>query len=78
VPIIATDLATFRAHLDERAIHYVPGADAAALAAAVRADAADPDGTLERGREAQRQSAPYAWPGQRARYLEVVERLLRA
>ncbi|HEX6140670.1 MAG TPA: glycosyltransferase, partial [Candidatus Limnocylindria bacterium] len=76
VPIIATDLATFRAHLDERAIRYVPGADPAALAAAIRADIADPAGTTERGREAQRQSAPYAWPGQRARYLEVVERLL--
>ena len=70
--------ATFRAHLDERAIRYVAGADATALAAAVRADVADPAGTLERAREAQRQSAPYAWPGQRARYLEVVERLLRA
>jgi glycosyltransferase involved in cell wall biosynthesis len=77
VPIIATDLATFRAHLDERAIRYVPGADPAALAAAIRADVADPAGTSERGREAQRQSAPYAWPGQRARYLEVVERLMR-
>lgn len=78
VPIIATDLQTFRAHLDERAIRYVPGADASALAAAVRADVADPAGTFERAGEAQRQSAPYAWPGQRARYLEVVERLLRA
>ena len=76
VPIIATDLATFRAHLDERAIRYVPGADPAALAAAVRADVADPAAAIERGLEAQRQSAPYAWPGQRQRYLEVVERLL--
>ncbi len=78
IPIIATDLATFRAHLDERAIRYVRGADAAALAAAIRADAADPEGTMARGIEAQRQSAPYAWPGQRQRYLEVVERLLRS
>jgi glycosyltransferase involved in cell wall biosynthesis len=78
VPIIASDLLTFRAHLDDRAIRYVPGADASALADAIRADMADPQATVERGLEAQRQSAPYAWPGQRARYLAVVERLLRA
>lgn len=76
VPIIASDLATFRAHLDERAIRYVPGANAPALAAAIRADVADPDGTVARGREARRQSEPYAWPGQRERYLQVVDRLL--
>jgi glycosyltransferase involved in cell wall biosynthesis len=77
VPIIASDLTTFRAHLDERAIRYVPGADAAALAAAIRVDVDDPDRTVARGLEAQRQSVPYAWPGQRHRYLDVVERLLR-
>ena len=78
VPIIASDLLTFRAHLDGRAIRYVPGADPSALADAIRADMADPQATVARGLEAQRQSAPYAWPGQRARYLGVVERLLRA
>ncbi len=77
VPIIATDLATFRAHLDDRAIRYVPGADPEALAAAIREDVADPAGAVARAEEAQRQSAAYAWPGQRRRYLEVVERLIR-
>jgi glycosyltransferase involved in cell wall biosynthesis len=76
VPIIASDLATFRVHFDERAIRYVPGADPAALAAAIRADVADPEATVARGVEARRQAAAYAWPEQRGRYLEVVERLL--
>jgi glycosyltransferase involved in cell wall biosynthesis len=76
VPIIASDLATFRVHFDERAIRYVPGADPAALAAAIRADVADPEATVARGVEARRQAAAYAWPEQRRRYLEVVERLL--
>jgi glycosyltransferase involved in cell wall biosynthesis len=76
VPIIATDLATFRAHFDERAIRYVPGGDPAALAAAVRADVADPEATEARGIEGQRQAQAYAWPEQRRRYLEIVERLL--
>jgi len=77
IPIIASDLATFRAHFDERAIRYVPGADAAALAAAIRADVADPAGARARGDELQRQSAAYAWPEQRRRYLEVIDRLLQ-
>jgi glycosyltransferase involved in cell wall biosynthesis len=76
VPIIATDLATFRAHFDERAIRYIPGGDPAALAAAVRADVADPEATEARGIEGQRQAQAYAWPEQRRRYLEIVERLL--
>jgi glycosyltransferase involved in cell wall biosynthesis len=76
VPIIATDLATFRAHFDATAICYVPGADPAALAAAIRAAAASPEATVARGVEAQRQAAAYAWPEQRRRYVEIVERLL--
>jgi glycosyltransferase involved in cell wall biosynthesis len=76
VPIIATDLATFRAHFTEAAIRFVPGADPAALSAAIRADVASPDATVARGQEARRQAAAYGWPEQRRRYLEVVERLL--
>lgn len=76
VPIIATDLATLRVHFDDHAISYVPGADPAALAAAIRIDVANPDAAEARGLEAQRQSTAYAWPEQRRRYLAVIGRLL--
>jgi glycosyltransferase involved in cell wall biosynthesis len=76
VPIIATDLATFRAHFTDEAIRFVPGGDAVALADAIRALAADPAAAVRLGAEAHRQVAPYAWPVQRIHYLEVVERLL--
>ncbi|MGH2357342.1 MAG: glycosyltransferase [Candidatus Limnocylindria bacterium] len=77
VPIIASDLATFRAHFDEHAISYVPGGDPSALAAAIRADVGDPAATIARGEEARRQSAAYAWSGEARRYVAIVERLAR-
>lgn len=76
VPIIATDLATFRAHFDEDAIRYVRGADPTALADAIRELAADPAATARRGAEAHRQAAAFAWEGQAATYVAIVERLM--
>lgn len=76
IPIIASDLATFRAHFDDRAIRYVPGGDAQALAAAIRADADDPAGTVARGEEARRQAAAFAWRGESQRYVAIIERLV--
>jgi glycosyltransferase involved in cell wall biosynthesis len=78
VPIIATDLATFRAHFSDQAIRYVPGADAAALAAAIRELAADPAAASRLGAEAHRQAAAYAWEVQAERYVGIVERLIRS
>ena len=75
VPVIASDLATFRSHFSEAAIRYVPGGDAGALANAIRELAADPDGATRQAAEARRQAEPYAWPIQAGRYLEVVDRL---
>ena len=63
VPVIATDLATFRSHFSETAIRYVPGGDATALAAAIRELAADPDGAARQAVEARRQAEP---PGRRS------------
>jgi glycosyltransferase involved in cell wall biosynthesis len=77
LPIIATHLATFRAHFDDEAIRYVPGGDPVALARAIRELAADPAAAATLGAEAHRQAAPYAWQLQVPRYLAVVERLLR-
>jgi glycosyltransferase involved in cell wall biosynthesis len=77
VPVIASDLATFRAHFDEAAVRYVPGGDPAALAAAIRELAADPEAARRLGAEAHRQAAAYAWSVQAARYVAVVERLAR-
>jgi glycosyltransferase involved in cell wall biosynthesis len=77
VPTIATDLRTFRHHFTDAALRYVPGDDPAALAAAVEALVADPEGTVAMGLEAQQQAAAYDWSVQKARYLEIVDRLTR-
>ena len=76
IPIVASDLATFRAHFTEDAVRYVPGGDPAALAEALRSMAADPDGTARLGAEGHRQAAAYAWSEQAVRYVEIVERLM--
>jgi glycosyltransferase involved in cell wall biosynthesis len=78
IPIIASDLATFRAHFTPEAIRYVAGGDPDALAAAIRELVADPTSTARLGAEARRQAADYAWEVQGRRYLEIVERLLAA
>jgi glycosyltransferase involved in cell wall biosynthesis len=78
IPIIASDLATFRAHFTPDAIRYVAGGDPDALAAAIREVAADPTGASRLGAEARRQAAGYTWEVQGRRYLEIVERLLAA
>jgi glycosyltransferase involved in cell wall biosynthesis len=78
VPTIASDLRTFRAHFTDAAIRYVPGGDAAALAAAIRDLASDPSAAESLGREAQRQAAAYSWEAQARRYVGIVERLIRA
>ncbi|HEX2766188.1 MAG TPA: glycosyltransferase family 4 protein [Candidatus Limnocylindria bacterium] len=75
VPTVATDLRTFRHHFTDAALRYVPGGDPAALARAVEDLAADPAGTVAMGLEAQRQAAAYDWSVQKARYLEIVDRL---
>jgi glycosyltransferase involved in cell wall biosynthesis len=77
VPIIASDLATFRAHFTDAAIRYVPGGDPGALAAAIRTLAADPDAAARLGEEARRQARRYDWDVQARRYVEIVERLVR-
>jgi glycosyltransferase involved in cell wall biosynthesis len=76
VPVIASDLATFRAHFTPEAIRYVPGGDAAALASAIRELADDPERAAAMAAEAHRQAQAYAWPIQAGRYLEVVDRLV--
>jgi glycosyltransferase involved in cell wall biosynthesis len=76
VPVIASDLATFRIHFDEEAIRYVPGGDPEPLADAIAELAADPDAAHARGAEARRQAASYSWGAQAPIYLEVVERLI--
>jgi glycosyltransferase involved in cell wall biosynthesis len=75
LPIIASDLATFRAHFSDEAIRYVPGGEPTALAATIAELAADPPAAARLGAEAHRQAAGYAWPAQAQRYLAIVERL---
>ena len=77
IPIVASDLATFRAHFSDKAVHYVPGGDAGALAASFRSLAADPMAAARLGAEAHRQAAAYRWETQAARYLGIVNRLVQ-
>jgi glycosyltransferase involved in cell wall biosynthesis len=77
VPTVATDLATFRHHFTADAICFVPGGPDA-LARAIESLASNPERAIAMGREAQRQAAAYAWAGQRATYLGIVERLVRS
>jgi glycosyltransferase involved in cell wall biosynthesis len=76
VPVIASDLATFRIHLDEHAVRYVPGGDPEPLADAIAELAADPAVAEVRAVEARRQVAAYGWSTQAPIYVEVVERLM--
>jgi len=77
IPVIASDLATVRAHFTDASLLYVRGGDAAALADAIRQTVADPEAALARAAEARRQAAAYAWTGQRTAYLEVIESMLQ-
>lgn len=76
IPVIASDLATFRAHFTDEAIRFVPGGDANALADAIRELASDPTTAARLGAEAHRQAAAYAWEVQARSYLEIVDRLV--
>jgi glycosyltransferase involved in cell wall biosynthesis len=76
IPIVASDLRTFRAHFTDAAIRYVPGGDAEALAAGLRSLVAYPVSTARLGAEARRQAAQYAWAEQSRRYVAIVEKLM--
>jgi glycosyltransferase involved in cell wall biosynthesis len=75
VPVVATDLATFRHYFSDAALCFIPGGDPDALARAVEGLADDPARATAMGAEAQRQAAAYDWESQKDRYLAVVERL---
>jgi glycosyltransferase involved in cell wall biosynthesis len=76
LPVIASDLRTFRAHFDDAAIRYVPGGDPAALGAAITALAEDPQSASRLAEAAGRQVKPYAWSTQKQHYVAVVDSLL--
>ena len=76
VPIVATDLATFRHHFTDTAVRFVSG-EPDSIAAAIVAMASSPDAATAMGLEARRQAAAYDWIRQRATYLDIVDRLAR-
>jgi glycosyltransferase involved in cell wall biosynthesis len=76
MPIVATDLATFRHHFTDEAIRFVPGGNPLALAAAIEGLADDPQGALAMGQQAQREAAAYDWERQKAVYRSIVDRLV--
>jgi glycosyltransferase involved in cell wall biosynthesis len=76
LPTVASDLATFRHHFTDAALRFVPGGDPDELARAIEALVADPAGTVALGLEARRQATRYDWSVQKARYLEIVDRLI--
>lgn len=75
IPVIASDLATFRSHFTDDALRYVAAGDASALADAIVSLSHEPHAAAQRAAEAQRQAAAYAWPEQAARYLSVIDDL---
>lgn len=75
VPVVATDLATFRHHFSDEAIRFVPGGDPRALAAAIEGLAANPQGAVAMGLAARREAAAYDWERQKAVYRSIVDRL---
>ena len=76
VPIVASDLATFRHHFSDEAIRFVPGGDPDALARAIEELVDDPERTVAMGQEARHQAAAYDWEVQKARYVAIVDRLV--
>ncbi len=76
VPIVASDLATFRHHFGPEAIAFVPGGDPTALARGIERLVDDPGATIAMGLEGRRQAAAYDWDVQREHYLGVVGRLI--
>jgi glycosyltransferase involved in cell wall biosynthesis len=76
VPIVATDLATFRQHFTDAAIRFVPAGDPRALAAAIEALAADPEAAVAMGLQARREAVAYDWERQAATYRGIVDRLV--
>jgi glycosyltransferase involved in cell wall biosynthesis len=76
LPIIASDLATFRHHFTDAALRFVRGGDPSAIAPAIVELVGDPDRSIEMGFEAQRQATAYDWEHQKAAYLSVVGRLV--
>ena len=76
VPIVASDLATFRHHFSDEAIRFVPGGDPDALARAIEGLVDDPTRAVAIGQEAQRQATAYDWEVQKSRYVAIVDRLI--
>ncbi len=72
VPILATDLATFRHHFSPDAIRFVPGGGGEALVAAIEEMVADPAGTVRMGMTAQREATAYDWQVQKQHYLQII------
>jgi glycosyltransferase involved in cell wall biosynthesis len=78
VPVVASDLETFREHFTDAAVRFVPGGRPDAIARAIESLVDDPDTALGMGLEARRQAAAYDWEVQRARYLDIVDGLVGA
>jgi phosphatidylinositol alpha-mannosyltransferase len=78
LPVVASDIAGYRAVLPTTAGRLVPPGDAAALAAALEELLADPGLRARLGEAGRRESERYAWPRVAERTLAVYERVLAA
>lgn len=78
VPVVATDLATFRHHFSAEAIRFVPGGRPDALVTAITELVADPAGTVRMGLAAQREATAYDWQLQKEHYLRIIGRFAPA
>lgn len=77
VPIVTADLSTIREHFSPDEVLFFPAGDAAALADALRAVAADPTAAARRAEAARRRYQQYRWELGAARYVSLLERLGR-
>ena len=77
VPIVTADLPTIRAHFSAEEVLFFPAGDASALAAALRAVAAEPHAAEARAEAARRRYDEYRWNKSAQRYVSLLDRLGR-
>jgi glycosyltransferase involved in cell wall biosynthesis len=73
IPVISADLPTIRAHFDDSEIRYFRAGEAESLAEAILDVAHNPDDAAARVAAARARYQEYRWPGNAARYLDLLE-----
>jgi glycosyltransferase involved in cell wall biosynthesis len=75
IPVVSADLPTIREHFSDDEVRYFRAGDAASLADALAATAADPARARARSEAARRRYEHYRWTRSKRAYLDVLRRL---